>query len=120
MKITILTMGTRGDVAPFLALSQMLQRSGHDVTLGADPEITGKAHRLPCPSPGDRRLRLVSLSTPDRPELLAVNTVDTDLVLELHGPGNRKFSWQTAEGRAVPDGASLHVPGRGWIWGYLD
>ncbi len=33
MKITILTLGSRGDVEPFVALGKGLMRAGHDVTL---------------------------------------------------------------------------------------
>ncbi|MBX3066829.1 MAG: glycosyltransferase family 1 protein [Anaerolineae bacterium] len=33
MKITILTMGSRGDVQPYIALAQGLQQAGHEVTL---------------------------------------------------------------------------------------
>ena len=35
MKITLLTAGSRGDVQPFVALAQGLQRAGHDATLAA-------------------------------------------------------------------------------------
>src|SRR5438128_1167068 len=35
MKILILTIGTRGDVQPFLALAVGLQRAGHEVTIAA-------------------------------------------------------------------------------------
>jgi len=37
MKILIPTIGTRGDVQPFIALSQGLMRSGHSVTLATHP-----------------------------------------------------------------------------------
>jgi sterol 3beta-glucosyltransferase len=37
MKILIPTIGTRGDVQPFIALSQGLQRAGHTVTLASHP-----------------------------------------------------------------------------------
>lgn len=35
MKIAILTLGTRGDVEPFIALGLALKKRGHDVVLGA-------------------------------------------------------------------------------------
>ena len=35
MKIVLLTLGTRGDVGPFIALGKALVSSGHDVVLGA-------------------------------------------------------------------------------------
>lgn len=39
MNIVILTLGTRGDVQPFLALAIALQAAGYQVTLGADTEF---------------------------------------------------------------------------------
>ena len=45
MRILLLTLGTRGDVQPFLALGRGLQRAGHEVTVCASssfaPWITG-------------------------------------------------------------------------------
>ena len=35
MKVLILTMGTRGDVQPYIGLAQELQRRGHEAVLGA-------------------------------------------------------------------------------------
>ncbi len=37
MKIVIPTIGTRGDVQPFIALAQGLGRAGHTVTLMSHP-----------------------------------------------------------------------------------
>lgn len=37
MKIVILTIGSRGDVQPFIALAQGLSRAGHSVTLASHP-----------------------------------------------------------------------------------
>ena len=45
MKIAILTMGTRGDVAPFLVLSHRLQQAGFEMTLGADPQFASEIRR---------------------------------------------------------------------------
>ncbi len=39
MKITILTVGSRGDVQPFLALAVGLKEAGHEVNFGANPEF---------------------------------------------------------------------------------
>jgi len=36
-KLAMLTMGTRGDVQPYIFLAKELIRSGHDVTLGSHP-----------------------------------------------------------------------------------
>ena len=35
MKIALLTLGTRGDTQPFIALGKALMARGHDVALGA-------------------------------------------------------------------------------------
>ncbi len=42
MRITLLTVGTRGDVEPFLALGAALRRSGHQVCLGTSREFRGR------------------------------------------------------------------------------
>lgn len=39
MKIALMTQGTRGDVQPFVSLSLALMERGHDVTLGAPPNL---------------------------------------------------------------------------------
>ncbi|BCX03092.1 MAG: hypothetical protein KatS3mg053_1030 [Candidatus Roseilinea sp.] len=43
MKIILVTIGSRGDVQPFVALAQGLQRNGFEVTLGAPPDFAGLA-----------------------------------------------------------------------------
>ena len=45
MKISILTVGSRGDVEPFLALGSKLVRAGHEVKLVTHPEFAGLADR---------------------------------------------------------------------------
>jgi len=39
MKITLLTMGTRGDTQPFISLAVRLKEQGHQVILGARPDF---------------------------------------------------------------------------------
>ena len=48
MKTCILTMGTRGDVQPYIALGLGLQGSGHEVTLATLVEFESfvKAHGI--------------------------------------------------------------------------
>ena len=36
-KIAMFTMGTRGDVQPYIFLSKELMKNGYDVTLGSHP-----------------------------------------------------------------------------------
>ena len=38
MKTVIFTMGTRGDVQPYIYLSRALKKNGHDVKLGFDTD----------------------------------------------------------------------------------
>lgn len=40
MRILLLTLGTRGDVQPFVALGQELKRRGHDVALGTSSSFS--------------------------------------------------------------------------------
>lgn len=49
MKIALLTIGTRGDVQPFVALAQGLQRAGFEVTLGAPPDFAVLAQTYGVP-----------------------------------------------------------------------
>jgi sterol 3beta-glucosyltransferase len=35
LKVAILTIGTRGDVQPYIALAKGLEAAGHDVLIGA-------------------------------------------------------------------------------------
>lgn len=37
MKVTILTLGSRGDVQPYVALAKGIVAAGHDVTIAAEP-----------------------------------------------------------------------------------
>lgn len=56
MRIAIHTLGTRGDVQPYLALALGLEAAGHDVRLAAPEQFTGlaEAHRVAfSPLPGD-------------------------------------------------------------------
>lgn len=39
MKLALTTLGTRGDVQPFVSLSLALMQRGHDVPLGAPPNL---------------------------------------------------------------------------------
>ncbi len=41
MKVVLTTVGSRGDVQPFLALAQALRAAGHNVILGAPPNFKG-------------------------------------------------------------------------------
>ncbi|KYF84458.1 hypothetical protein BE17_45875 [Sorangium cellulosum] len=43
MRIAVLTIGSRGDIQPFLALAQALRRAGHSVFLGAPPNFSSLA-----------------------------------------------------------------------------
>lgn len=54
MTIALLTVGSRGDVQPFVALALGLQRAGHDVTLAApsDAEALAAQHDVPFTSLG--------------------------------------------------------------------
>ena len=49
MRITLLTLGTRGDVQPFIALGKYLQANGHTVRLAAPDNFAdwAGAHGLP-------------------------------------------------------------------------
>ena len=58
MKVVIITMGSRGDTAPYVGLGMRLQAAGHDVALAAEARFaemireSGLEFRL---VPGDTR-----------------------------------------------------------------
>lgn len=49
MKVAIHTLGTRGDVQPYLALSRGLQQAGHEVLLVAPAQFADQARRQDLP-----------------------------------------------------------------------
>jgi len=49
MRITLLTMGTRGDTQPFIMLAVRLMERGHEVLLGARPDFAGLAEQYGVP-----------------------------------------------------------------------
>jgi len=49
MKIVLVTVGSRGDVQPMLALSLAIQKEGHDVLLAGPPEKAEWANAYGCP-----------------------------------------------------------------------
>lgn len=61
MKVLILTLGTRGDVQPFVALAQALERHGHEAVLGAPQRFAGlaTAHGVSFAAVDDGPLRLM-------------------------------------------------------------
>lgn len=60
MKILILTIGSRGDVQPYVALGKGLQAAGHSVTLCTGPlfQEMVEAHHLPFLPMDDEMIRL--------------------------------------------------------------
>src|SRR5687767_2358535 len=87
MRITILTVGTRGDVQPYLALALRLQAEGHDVTLA-----TGTNFKSFVTSRGVRYAPLRAdyyqlVDSPEGKEVLA---------------GNPLRAWQTLQKEVLP------------------
>ncbi len=41
MRVTIVTIGSRGDVQPFIALGKGLQRAGHSIVIATHEEFRG-------------------------------------------------------------------------------
>ncbi len=50
MKILVATIGSRGDVQPYINLCQGLQEAGHNVTLATNPTLCplADAHGVRC------------------------------------------------------------------------
>ncbi|WP_371745916.1 glycosyltransferase [Arthrobacter oryzae] len=50
MKVLIMTLGTRGDVQPFIALARGLMAAGHEVVLTAPQRFEGSLPAKACRS----------------------------------------------------------------------
>lgn len=96
-----------------------------DRSIGAPPSILGaNAEAIPdgqqarCPSPLDKRLRLVNLSLGDHFEILVVNPAKEPIALSLDAGWDVPLTWSQA---AQPGSASakeaIVVPARGWVTG---
>lgn len=61
MKVLIMTLGTRGDVQPFVALARGLLAAGHEVVLAAPHRFAGfvKGHGVPFAGVDDGPMRLM-------------------------------------------------------------
>jgi UDP:flavonoid glycosyltransferase YjiC (YdhE family) len=69
MRIAIISFGSRGDVQPFVALADGLQRAGHDVVLGGPSNFAGMAAAYSIPF---RPLSFDSQELADRPDVKKV------------------------------------------------
>ncbi|HYZ21624.1 MAG TPA: glycosyltransferase [Rhodopila sp.] len=107
MRIAILTVGTQGDVRPFVALGRGLRQAGHDVRIAAspgfDPLVTGQGLDF-APLSGDFRAlmaRVQSHMERGTNPLLAVRIMRSALA-------EMAESW-AAEGRAACQDADLII-----------
>ena len=110
-QITILTVGSRGDVQPFLAIALGLIQKGHQVTLASNANFADVAAEweIPfAPIAGDFKQLL---SSPDGIELLegnqSINLIDDDL------------RWQQlSDGWKACQGTELLILSPLALWGY--
>jgi sterol 3beta-glucosyltransferase len=65
MKVLVLTLGTRGDVQPFVALAQELKQRGHEAVVAAPHRFTGlvEGHGVTFAGIDDGPLRLLDKGT---------------------------------------------------------
>jgi hypothetical protein len=88
--------------------------------LGADHEAAQKSQQLPCPSPADRRIRIVNLSRNGTMELLVINSTSGGINLDWEKSPVMSLSWYAADGRCISkpgEAASACVPARSWLRG---
>lgn len=83
--------------------------------LGANNEAVPAGQANPCPSPADRRLRVINLSGTGRTELLVVNTADTSLQAGWDVAPDVELQWQGPDGNPIAPEAATNVPARSWI-----
>ena len=77
MKIVVATIGSRGDVQPYINLCQGLQEAGHDVTLATNPTL--------CPLAGLHGVKSIPvfpswMSSPTPPILEAMREFNGQVV----------------------------------------
>ena len=109
--ITILTVGSRGDVQPFCAIAQALIANGHQVKLASSPNFTDFAATLNIPfAPVGSSFKQL-LSSEAGIELLEGNTnvtlIDEDLLWQ-----------QMSEAWSACQGSDLIVFSPLTTWGY--
>jgi hypothetical protein len=84
--------------------------------LGGDLEAVEPAHRIPCPSPLDQRLRVANLSCGGRREFLVVNPTKTAIACAWHTPP-QGIVWAGEGHNTTHSAAEPDVPAGGWLWG---
>ncbi|MFK0294651.1 glycosyltransferase [Streptomyces sp. NPDC090442] len=71
MRVLIVTVGSRGDVAPFTGLGRCLRKAGHEVVLAAHPPFAGLVGACGLdyrPLPGDPRELILARDRASSPE----------------------------------------------------
>ncbi|MDP8242641.1 MAG: glycosyltransferase [Candidatus Hinthialibacter antarcticus] len=121
MKILIITLGTRGDVQPYVALGKGLKSAGHEVTLctcaAFEPFIT--EHGLSYAYMNDEIIQMIQSSTgseimEDADNFWGMFKVYLRLIKQV-APMQRKImaeSWRAAQ-ESNPDLILFHVKGLG-------
>lgn len=79
--------------------------------LGCNAEMTEPGWQVPCPSPEDPRIRLISLARQDRWACVAVNPTGEALPLSFQGGVPENTVWHTSTGSN-----SATIPARSWAW----
>lgn len=110
MRITAVTVGTRGDVQPMVALGAELSRRGHQVTLGLPPNFEGLARRIGLdmlPIGGDMQ---VFMESDKGGQLLASGNVKAFMKI-LQAASHAQAAHRNVEMRRLCDGADVIVSG---------
>jgi len=88
--------------------------------LGSNPEAIPLAEQHPCPSPGQRYLRVVNFSHGTHIELLVINPTSGSVMLEWETAPPESIVWENGKDITACSAAendNITVPPRGWLWG---
>jgi len=110
VRIALVTVGTRGDVQPIVALGTELARRGHQVSVGVPPNLVafaGRARLDAVPIGSDSQAFMEST---EGEELLAAGNVE-EFMRRLRAVGHAQAAQRNAEMRDLCDGAEIIVSG---------
>lgn len=110
VRIAMLTVGTRGDAQPIIAVSAELARRGHQVNLGVPPNLVALARRIGLDAVSLGGDSQAFMESAEGRQLLASGNVE-EFMSRLQGVARRQAAQRNAEMRDLCDGAEVIVSG---------
>ena len=110
MRIALVTVGTRGDVQPVVAIGAELARRGHQVNLGVPPNLIALARRVGLDAVAVGGDSQAFMESAEGQQLLASGNVK-DFMSRLQRIAHEQAAQRNAEMRDLCDGAEVIVSG---------